>query len=244
MTAPQEILAKIKKLLNLANAPSATEGEAAAAAGRAQALMTKYQIEDAMLDLEENKEEPENIRDWEDPLDSSNRLPSWRAQLAMAIAAVNSCKIYRNGPHLKIIGEQRDAQSVRYMYAFLTREITKLSMKYAGNGRTWTNNWRHGVVDTLRMRLREAQKKAMEELYQEHHSTGTSLMVLDNAVAVVERRKAAVEVIGQKLGLRSRGGSKFWGDSGARAQGRQDGKRINLGGGGARIGGGTRRLKG
>ena len=229
-------LRTIKKLLNLANAPSATEGEAANAASRAQALMTKHRISSAALELDEVR--PELIKDWEDPLDSSNRLPAWRAQLAMAIAAVNSCKIYRSSSDLKIIGEEGDVQSVRYLYAFLTREITSLGRNYSGNGRTWTNNWRHGVVDTLRARLKTAHEEAIKTAYEEAEaSTGTSLVVVDNALAVIKERERHVDRIGRDLGLVSRGGSRARGNRDARNQGRIDGGSININGGNAQLSG-------
>jgi hypothetical protein len=220
-------LRTIKKLLNLANAPSATEGEAANAASRAQALMTKHQISEASLDL--NEVRAELIKDWEDPLDSSGRLPAWRAQLAMAIAAVNSCQVYRSGSDLKIIGEEGDTQSVRCLYAFLIREITSLGRNYSGNGRTWTNNWRHGVVDTLRARLKEAHGAAVATAYTEA-STGTALVMVDTALAVIKERERHVERIGREMGLVRCSGSRHRSERSARDQGRRDGGRINING--------------
>lgn len=233
-------LRKIKKLLNLANAPSATEGEAANAAAAAQSLMTKHQIDEIALEMDERVVD-EVIKDWEDPLEGGTRLAAWKGQLAMAIAAVNACHVYRDLGELKIIGEQRDAQSVRYLYAYLVREIDTLAKRYGGNGRTWLNNWRHGVVDTLRKRLREARDEAIQEQYADA-GTGTSLIVVDNALAVVKQRQVEVERIARQLGLRpgSRSGSRF--NHSARNQGRSDGHGISLGTGNGQIGAGHLRL--
>jgi hypothetical protein len=145
----------------------------------------------------------------------------------MAIAAVNSCKIYRCGADLKIIGEEGDTQGVRYLYAFLTREITSLGRPYGGNGRTWTNNWRHGVVDTLRARLKEAREAAVTTAYSEA-STGTALIVVDNALAVIKERERHVERIERQLGLVQGSGRHYRSDHSARDQGRLDGRRINI----------------
>ena len=229
-------LRTIKKLLNLANAPSATEGEAANAASRAQALMTKHQISSAALDFDEVR--AELIKDWEDPLDSSNRMPMWRTQLAMAISTVNSCKVYKSGADLKIIGEESDVQSVRYLFAFLTREISSLSRQYSGNGRTWTNNWRLGCVDSLRERLKLAKAAAVKAAYDEAQAgTGTALVVVDSALAVIKEREKQVDRIGVDLGLRARSGGRSRGNREARDQGRRDGHSININGGNGQIGG-------
>ena len=91
----QKIIDKIKKLLALATSDSI--GEAAAAAAKAQELMEKHAIEEAMLrDQEPNNTSTPDITSvvlWR-----GGKVPSWMLQLACGIGEVNRCKVwFRSG---------------------------------------------------------------------------------------------------------------------------------------------------
>lgn len=237
----QKILEKIQKLLTLAKNSGATEGEAANAAGRAQILMTKHNIKETMINLD--GEEKEVITNWKDPLDISKRMPIWKSMLTMAIAEPNNCMVYQNGDSFFIIGEELDAETVRYLYKFIRDQIILLSLQLGGYSRGWKNSWRAGLVDTIRVRLREAKEEALKQVYEEAQTGGTALVVVDNALAKIESRKIEVDAIGKRLGLRSK---KSYQNSNmdARSQGRADGHGIKIGGSGRRISAGQRQLGG
>jgi hypothetical protein len=151
-----EALEKAKKLLRLAQ--SDNPNEAALAASRAQEIIDRFKIEKFALEFEDNKpaapDEP--IKNFAgDPLDDSGRAETWKIRLAMELAKQNQCKIYSSGG-LCIIGRPSDATAVRYLFAWLTREIDRLAREHcAGYGRNYWNNFRIGAADTVARRLAE-----------------------------------------------------------------------------------------
>jgi len=244
----ESVIRKISHLLRLAENEGSTPGEAAAAMGRAQHLMDQHKIDAAMAENFDD-EKPEEIRDWEDPLDTMTGgvLPTWLGRLAMVISKANGCHVYqsRDGKRktLKILGGSSDATTARYLYKWTRRQIDEMAKDYSGNGKTWINNWRLGVVEEIQVRLAEAKKAAADEARAE--KTGTALVVVENAIAKVEQRHHDV-VAWSKANLGLRGGSRSSSryDSSARAQGRRDGKRVSLNrSNGGRLGGGSKLIK-
>lgn len=226
---------KIKNLLKLAEDSGATPAEAAAAMGRAQHLMDRYKI-DAVMAEGFDDEPIEEIRDWNDPLDTmaGRSMPTWLGRLAVKIAKANGCQVYQSVGNdgrktLNIIGGASDATAARYLYKWIRRQIEEMAGDYAGNGRTWLNNWRLGVVETVGHRLKEGRAEAVRATVADGHA----LVVVENAVAKIDARADEAARWGRvNLGL-SRGGhaqSRY--DGGARAQGRRDGNSIGLTGGG------------
>lgn len=231
MNTRDTTILKIKNLLKLAENEGATPGEAAAAMGKAQALMDKHKI-DAALAESFDDEPTEEIKDWDDPLDTmtSGTLPTWLGRLAMAVATANGCHCYQSYGEggrkvLKILGGASDATTARYLYKWCRRQTDDMAKEYRGNGRTWLNNWRLGVVQEINYRLKQARKEAAAAAMSEGHE----LVVVENALAKIEKRTAEVTAWGARnLGLRSSGRSSSRYDDDARQQGRRDGASINL----------------
>ena len=114
-----------------------------------------------------------------------------------------------------------------------------------GTGRTWRNNFRLGVVDTIGAKLRQARKQVIKDLRKEHKAKGTALVVINTALAKVEQRDAEVDAFLEEhfdfVPLRNAGHTR---DRGAREQGQEAGREINVGKSSAAIGSGPKRLKG
>lgn len=152
-----EALEKAKKLLRLSQ--SSNPHEAALAASRAQEIIDRFKIEKFTLEFEDDKTAPapdEPIRNFAgDPLDNSGRSETWKIRLAQTIAAQNQCKLYLSRG-ICIIGRPSDATAVRYLFAWLSREIERLAQDHcAGYGRNYFNNFRIGAAETVALRLRE-----------------------------------------------------------------------------------------
>lgn len=232
------LIRKIKNLLKLAENEGATPAEAAAAMGRAQHLMDRYKIDAALAEAFDD-EPTEEIRDWDDPLDTmtGRSLPTWLGRLAMVVAGANGCHVYQSRGEggrkmLKILGGASDATTARYLYKWIRRQVDEMACEYSGNGKTWINNWRLGVVQEINYRMKRARKAAAADAVREGHA----LIVVETALAKIAQRSTEVEAWGAaNLGLRGRGrstSSRY--DSSARAQGRQDGRSVTLNGGGRR----------
>jgi hypothetical protein len=242
-----KVVDKIRKLLRLAE--SADVNEAAAAAGAAQRLMEEHRIDQAMISLDDDESDgtpdEEDIRSWADePLESSGRLPGWKSQLAVAIAGVNGCQVFLGRAYkgddydhpqttLCLVGRPSDVASVRYLFAYLTKEIDRLCKLHGrGLGRTWANSFRVGAVHTVRKRLKQAQEKARLDARSKLKGKGTTALAkLDLALARVDKRALEAEAwMKEHLKLTSARSSRTRRDWDAYAAGKRAGGSIDLSG--------------
>ncbi len=239
-----EIMRKVAKLLRLAQSDNANE--AAQAAARAQELIDRYKLGavDMDFDLKESAgdmpEEP--VQEYEDPLyaGQGRKAETWRGRLALTLAQANQCVVHyrwRNGKKdLAIIGRPSDAMTVRYLFAYLANEVERLAHLKRGNGRTWINNYKNGVVEGIAGQIKLEKSRLRDKLRAEAGSS-TALVKLNTGLQKMETRLAEAEgFYTKKTGRRgaythrSSEAARF--DAGARALGRQDGAKVRVGGGG------------
>ncbi len=236
-----KVLDRIKKLLALAQSSNVNEASNAAAA--ASKLMAEHQIAEAMLAAT-----PEAANATQEPIGTDvlhssggkRKLARWAAALAVCVCEVNGCKCYVTGAELRVIGKSSDAQTARYLFAYLVREVDRLcdaEARSRGNpGRTWCNNFRIGAMQTINSRLREGVAQARRTARQEAVAgdtlgTGAALVRVDHALARMDAHKAAIEAFGKRLGLRARAVSRSAYDSSGREAGRRAGATVSLTGG-------------
>lgn len=236
----EQVVSKAIRLLKLAQ--SDNPHEAALAAAKAQELIDRHKLTGLSQDSEipgAAREPEEEIRKFEDPLevDEGKNLSRWRVALASTLARANQSRIYTSGTAIKIVGRPSDAETIRYLYQYLTNEIERLTKFHAkGNGKTWANNFRLGVVDEIGNRLAAQREETLSKMKSEAvgtstGQTGIALVRLDNALAKMEKRGEDVqEWMDKNMDLRKTY-ARARSDYGARAAGRRAGKSIQLGGG-------------
>ena len=239
-----EAVQKATKLLRLAT--SDNPNEATLAASRAQDIMDRYKLGSLSLNYEANGSVPdEPIKDFEsDPLDAgTRRLASWRWRLFHPIARCNQCDGYVSGyGGIAVVGRPSDVSTVRYLYGWLTREVDRLAERDCrGNGRTYANNYRIGVVETISERLAEQSRLTVAEVQREAEAQQSinpmALVRVNQAVATLERRGKEVEQwIKSHLMLSSSSTSHFKADGSAREAGRIAGREVRLKAARAQIG--------
>lgn len=232
----EEAVQKAAKLLRLAT--SDNPNEAALAASRAQDIIDRYKLTGMALDLEGKPAEPEEpIKNFAAPLNeedgASSQLQRWKGWLAMDLAKVNQCRVYKSDGKLKIIGRASDAETIRYMYAYLVKEIERLTKRDAlGNGRTYANNFRIGCVETIGKRLREQHNATIEAVKTEARaevSNPNAIVRVEQSIVRIEQRAKSVDAWVEanfKLYKSSGGGGRHHSD--ARAAGRAAGHEVNL----------------
>lgn len=227
----EEAIKKAQKLLALSE--SDNPNEAANALTQAQKILTKYQISKEMLAFDGEEEDNEEIEDFMDkgaPLDSASlyNMDGCWGRLADIIAKENTCKVYitseRKQRHIAIIGRPSDVEKVRYLYNYFKNETQRLCKRDGkGCGRTWRNNYRNGVVDTLKITIQSARDEAIKELKA---ANSTALVKVDKALAKFDERLASVNKWAENnLRLSSQ---NYYGrhDDKAREMGRKAGKEI------------------
>lgn len=236
-----EALERVQKLLRLAKSDNANE--AATAAAMAQRLIDLHKLDVAAL-KDESAAEP--IEDKHEPID--RQYSTWRARLAVNIATLNGAKCYRDGKALCLVGRKSDVQTVRYLYQWLTQEVERLADNQpSGLGKTWYNNFRLGVIETLIVRLEEQKKATEKEAMTNAFNTGGQLAASNVGAAIVRvaQDSAAVEKWAEdNMKLRRGSSSRSNYDDGARQQGRRAGHSVGLGGNGRSMGAGASRLNG
>jgi len=240
----KDAIDKVQKLLRLST--SDNQNEAAAALKAAQEMITKYQIKQDMLDAENGKddEEEEDVVDFgtkSAPLDTASEfnLERWRIRLAGAICDANQCGIYVYSHYdnkqrkmlksISVIGRPSDVEKVRYLFQYFFRETERLCERDGkGCGKVWRNQFRHGVVDTLSTALRESKKTAHAQVYHEAMNNRTALVVVDRAIAKIEKRGATVTKFMDDMKLKNLRSVPNHRDPDARQQGREAGEEIHL----------------
>lgn len=234
-----EALEKAAKLLRLAQ--SSNPHEAALAASRAQDLMQRFQIDNALAELAATGngvgQPQEEVKDFGfDPLDKAGRLERWKGQLGLGLAKLHGCSCYRSGGDLKLIGRASDVSTVRYMFSWLNREIKRLAAEDCrGCGITYAKDFKLGAVETIVARLREqaglTRKAAVAEAQSQVESgNALALVRMSQALERVEKRLADAEAYGkEKLHLRAGRSSRSNYSPTGREAGRQAGHRVSLG---------------
>lgn len=228
------VLDKVKKLLRLSTSSNAHE--AACAAAKAQELIDRHQLTQAVLEDEHGAgsvPHDEPIHKFDDaPLDQPKRLDYWRQRLASVLARANACRIYMRRPHIFLVGRPSDAETVRYLYAWLSADVMRLAeVNGAGKGVTWRNNFRIGVVDGIAEQLRAQRAAFIRTSRAEAQDNPQALMRVDQALARLDQRANDVEVwVRTHMNLRAGSASYSNYDSQAREAGRRAGRDLTLGG--------------
>lgn len=165
----KDIRERIRRLLALSE--SSNVHEAAAAAAKAQELMSKHQIDQAEL-AEQAGEVDEPLLE-EDLQVFGRNMVAWEALLGGAVAEANGCDAYNQvwrdetGRQVRamtrIVGPASAVQSVRYLLAYLTREVGRLCQaeRDAGRGEAaWLNSFRLGASHEIGRRVKAAADAA------------------------------------------------------------------------------------
>lgn len=248
----EAIYRKVRALHRLANDRGATEHEAAAAASAMQKLIEQHRLDMSALDASESaaerEEAAERVGVQTDPLDEQKKGVTWRGLLAGSIARANGCKVFwdhgvRNNAdgrlervtRLCVIGTPSRASAVRYLYAWLSREVDRLGAEAArGRGRSYGNAFRVGCVERVGARLeaaaRDGRREAEREARKAADGNSTALVRIDSRLARLEQEVDAVREVERNLGLRSAGSFRIT-NSGGYSAGRAAGDRVNLGSG-------------
>lgn len=241
-----EILEKVRKLLRLSK--SSNPHEAALAAQRAQEIIDRYNIEQAMLDAEGATvatEEPiKNFRD--DPLDVNMISGSWQMRLQRTIAKQNSCFVYRSSGNSVIVGSPSNVNAVRYLYSWLKKELEVLCViEGIGHSKSWLNNFCIGATETVTERLLDARKQVVSQMRTEWQASGRDIVLVEKALAKVDQEMHRVrDYVSQNIRLHygpvGPGGRV---NNDARAAGRAAGHSVRMGRGAGALSAGALRLK-
>jgi len=169
MMENNNIINRVKKLLALAGNNSDIH-EAAAAMAKAQELIARHHISEAMLKI--NAGSPSELA----PIISrviyrSGRVATWLALLAEAVGEVNGCVVYTVRKYgVMAVGEADDISLVEILLRYLDDEVTRAckqacSLRYMSKseGRIFANRFKVGAMTALERRLKETHQRVKQE---------------------------------------------------------------------------------
>ena len=164
------IVEKVQKLLALSKSSNANE--AAAAAAVANRLIDQYRLSEADLEadmdaiMEPIEEDPDFIYE-------SGKVTAWKTLLVSVLVKHYGCAYWndcsyatgRKVSRYKLVGKRSDVGIVRYMFAWLMSECTRLAdLEAKGCGRVFVASYCQGFVNGVAGQLRasraEVQKQA------------------------------------------------------------------------------------
>lgn len=234
MTEPKDMnderdarIDKVQKLLNKAQGAS-TEEEASAFFAKAEELMTKWAIDDAMLRASGKleKEEIETRR-----VKIASTYFNVDIQLLHGITRVQDCRLLQNkqGRYAIVIGFPSDIDNVLTMYNLLqiqSARFARESFKTEGIAGTpmdeyvWRRSFRGGFASRISERLREQKVKSTTAAGKQHGS-GMELVLVD--------KKAQVDDFYRQMGSSPARSSRSRHDVHGEMSGRKAGDRADVG---------------
>jgi hypothetical protein len=225
------ILRRIQKLLAIAQDDRANPNEAAAAAGMAERIMRKYQLENAdvlaaSLKIGDDLSTEDVVATAKTNGTATKVVPPWVQFMASAIARLNECdaKAVRIGRDigLRFYGYSGDVLVSKWMLEYLVATTNRLCNEfkktdhYAAVGRASVNSYRKGVsmgiLSSLNALIAQKERERQAEV-----ATGTALVVV--------KKQAIAEKFGtfkypEKV-VSSADGSAF-------RKGNADGKKVDV----------------
>lgn len=190
------LLEKIRRLRALST--SSNVHEAAAAAAAAERLIQEHNIDEAELEV------IEVVPVAETSVVFGKRLVTWQGMLVMAIEKNHGCAGYYkhdSGNAIWVtVGRPQDIETVKYLFAWLSTEIVRLSASV--RGRRERNSFCMGAVAGLK----EAMLAAKEEVCSQ-----AALVAIDARIAAAEsqlpsnlkntKRKPAIDRVAYSDGV-------------------------------------------
>jgi hypothetical protein len=165
----EDVADKVRKLLTQAEDPAATPEEAQTFTMKAQQLMSKYSIDQAMV-MDTGKTGVITARGWEVPGPYANR----KVSLVSAVARANECRaIYTDlgggRRHIEVVGYPTDVDWVETLSGSLDIQLagallTATRAKPPGvHGRTFAVGFVQGFIAEIATRLAKARQQAIAE---------------------------------------------------------------------------------
>ena len=194
------IIDKVRKLLNLANDESASEGERDNAMRMAHAFLAKHNLTMTAVDQAGGTTEKRGKQNQE-----FYGRP-WARSICNSIAELFFCEYFITHSHTKnmaihcFVGKESNATTALEMSKYLVDSVRKEAnreMKRRGEGVPWRRSFSTGAAARIRQRVAEIKKAS--ETQATEISTGTSLVLANVYQQESAANQAFIASIGTKL---------------------------------------------
>lgn len=220
--AQGKLLDRVRKLLALADSPNVHE--AAAAAGKAQALIAAHRLEAVLAAEAAVDEAAQDDPIEQEVLETARRMRRWKTVLAAGLADANGCLAFTRpgrgrAQDLVLAGRAADRAAFHALWSWLVQTLTWLSASHGGGkGKRWHDDFRVGAALAVCERLEAAARAPAEALPPE------ALVRLEPAL---EARERAVKRYADDE-LRLKPGRSLRVDPAAFGAGREAGRDLEL----------------
>lgn len=193
--ADDRILDRIRKLLAQAEHPHTSEQEAEVFSGRAEALMHKYAIDQAMVQSKSGTDETIEVREIKVTAPYAKEKSLLASSVARAFGAeavmFNSGGWGRGG-YVKVVGWTSDLEQVEVLFTSLliqaARDVMRQRVPFGEDKAAYRSSWMLGFRSGAGNRLARLRKQATAEA---NEATGNGAeMVLVSRHAQIEKRFA------------------------------------------------------
>lgn len=223
----QDILDRITKLLALATSPN--EHEAAAAAAKAQEILTEHNLR--LEDIKSEHKSPDMPIEQVE-IDSYGRRVYWKGFLASALADANFCAMWWLGGRVIVVGRNHNVAIVKSLYDYLTKTVERLAAQgvksekeayvvYQGeflimgikpsvtepNWRTWKYSFITGCTKRLAERIEEQTRRMNAEGIPNTAVTGLACRMAherEQEAIAQWRREQGINLTQRKSGSKAR----------------------------------------
>lgn len=234
-TERESVLRRIEKLLAIANDDRANEHEAAAAAGQAEKLMRKFNV-DFSAEIGQRIKQGQGMG-YEDIVATAKdngtpaeRVPSWAQWLAVAVANMHDCGARSQytttdkGKEacIRFYGYQDDVRVAAWTFNYLVATVNRLCKeyrkhpRYLAGGRVVMNSYRNGMASGI---LHTIKQMGAERVAEQQAA------VASRALVVVKQQAIEAE-FGEFKYVSRKSSSRI--DGVAYSQGREKGKSIDV----------------
>lgn len=195
-----KILERVRKLLAIANDHRANPNEAAAAAGQAENIMRKFNIEHADVLLKaaragEGEFDKANVSAFmKRDVDNGHRAkrsPKWAGWLAIRVAKLNDSEVRitddpERGAAIQFCGFKSDVQVAAWMFDYLVSCMVgdvRAWQRAATRTKVESNSYREGFVMALCAKLKELERGRDAEMASAGASAGALVVAKQGAIA-------------------------------------------------------------
>lgn len=204
-TEREAIVRRIQKLLAIANDDRGNEHEAAAAAGQAEKLMRKFNIDFANeIAASVKKGHGENMTTADVVATATvgpmrcERVPGWAQWIAVAIADMHDCGARNNYTQTKkgmeacirFYGYDTDVKVAAWTYEYLISTVNRLCKafrkdpRYLAGGRIVMNSYRNGMATGI---LNTIKGMAAERHREQQQAVASRSLVVVKQQAITEK---------------------------------------------------------
>jgi hypothetical protein len=226
-------LSKIRKLLALAEDPSATPAESAAFTEKAMALMARHGIDEALLSADANRPGRVVNRRLAMPAPYARDKATLAASIAMALRCKAILLTSGKDVVLQIFGFESDVRHVDALFSSLlvqaAHELAITPIPPPEHPAAFRRSWWVGFALAVNARLEQANRAAEAQAEQSHQASTAGTSDTPSVALVLANRADEIDDAVADVYPKVQRGRQRRLSGGGRAEGYRSGQRVDMG---------------